>query len=287
MEVSLKFRPVVFLVCLFVGGLSSHISAADFAWVEDAASLEAGAVTVSAGGGYYSDAPFPYAGLEGNLYEAPWIGLRYSASDNAQFYFNGALRKTLSPRNVVIADGSGELEQPVSVNQSRSATGDFSIYSKFRFPLFAERLDFGIVTGFTMPNTNTSSGLGLDRNVIHGRTILGYSIEGVRLVANAGIAIIDNTTGMGQDDFFTYGFGAAVSPVSGIELHGELYGIDGPPDGAGDGLFDSLNVALGIGVFAGDFTADVTAKRFFKDPAPTTGIFIHFSHTLHLGPKKP
>ncbi len=283
----MKIRSAVIYACLFVGVLSTPISATDFAWVEDAAKLETGAMTVSVGGGYYSDAPFPYSGLDGNLYEAPWIGLRYSASGNAQFYFNGALRKTLSPSSVVVANGSGELEQPVSVNQSRSATGDFSIYSKLRFPLFNDRLDFGIVTGFTMPNTNTSSGVGLDRNVIHGRTVLGYTINGIRLVANAGIAIIDNTTGAGQDDFFTYGLGAVVSPVSTVELHGELYGIDGPPDGASDGLFDSLNVALGVSVVAGDFTADVTAKGFFKEPSPSTGIFFRFSHTFNLGPQKP
>jgi hypothetical protein len=278
-------RHALFLAFFCVSFITSGASATDFAWLEDAAKLERGELKLSVGGGYYSSAPFPYSGLAGDLYEAPWIGLRYSASDNAQFYFNGAVRKFLTVDLIENAPGSGELEQPVELNQSRSATGDFSIYSKLRIPLLDNKLDLGLLTGFTMPNTNTPSGLGLDRNVIHGRAILGYSIGSVRLITNIGIAIIDNTIGSGQDDFFSYGFGAAVTPVSGVELHGEFYGSEGPPDGVSDGLFDSLNVALGVSVVTGNFSTDVTVKGFFKEPSPSAGVFIRFSRTFHLGRK--
>jgi len=257
--------------------------ATDFAWVEDATPFERGALKLSVGANHYRSAPFPFSGLDGNLTEAPWVASRYSASENAQFYLNGAIRKFIAVDRIDSATGSAELEAPVTSSQTRSATGDFSIYSKLRFPLFNNKVDFGLLTGFTMPNTNTGSGLGLDRSVIHGRMILGHTIGQTRTVANIGIAIVDNTTGNGQDDFFTYGFGASFKPGDNVELHGELYGIDGPPDGIDDGLFDSLNVTVGIGVEFGDYIADVTAKGFFKEPSPSSGVFIRFSRIFVIG----
>ncbi len=276
------YRALV-VTLLLVTVTSGYSSATDFAWIEDAAKLERGTVELSVGGAYYSSAPFPFAGLDGDLYEAPWVGLRYSASDNAQFFFNGALRKTLSVGLADSALGSAELDQPVALGQSRSATGDFSIYSKFRFPIFSGKVDLGILTGFTMPNTNTASGLGLDRGATHGRILVGTNFGSLRLVGNAGIVIINNTTGPGQDDFFAYGFGAAIKPLNGLELHGELYGIDGPPDGIDDGLFDSLNVALGAGVITEKYAIDVTVKGFFKEPSPSAGVFVRFSRLFRTG----
>ncbi len=284
-ELKSSIKRLVLFAFLLANLSTGSALATDFAWIEDAQKLERGDVTLSVGGAFYNSAPFPYSGLDGNLYEAPWVALRYSVSDNAQFYFNGALRKTITVDAIDSALKSPELEQPVMLDQSRSATGDFSVYSKIRFPLFAGKADLGIVTGFTMPNTNTTSGLGLDRSQIHGRVILASSVGKLRLVANSGIAIIENTTGTGQDDFFTYGFGVAIKPLTSLELHGELYGIDGPPDGSDDGLFDSLNVALGASVITKQFTFDLTAKGFFKEPSPSSAVFIRFSHTFHLGRK--
>ncbi len=260
--------------------------ATDFAWVEDAAPFERGALKLSVGASHYRSAPFPFSGLDGNLSEAPWVALRFNASGNAQFYLNGAIRKFIAVDRIDSALGSAELEAPVTTSQTRSATGDFSIYSKLRFPLFNDRIDFGLLTGFTMPNTNTGSGLGLDRNVVHGRMIIGHTMGQMRAVANIGIAIVDNTTGSGQDDFFTYGFASSLNMGDRVKLHGELYGIDGPPDGTDDGLFDSLNVALGISVTIGNYVTDMTTKGFFKEPSPSSAVFVRFSRTFHFGKSK-
>jgi hypothetical protein len=76
-----------------------------------------------------------------------------------------------------------------------------------------------------LPNAQNEKGLGLDTTDFHFGFLLGKTIQSVRVVGNAGFAILgDATRGDRQNDVVTYGVSLARAVKNGVEVVAEING---------------------------------------------------------------
>lgn len=266
---------IISLICLI---LPLKTLAGGFNWLEDPATEKYGSLAVSAGAKFVKEAPFPFTGLTGDMRDLGWVELRYGVGEDISLFAHGVIRKYLKVHKIDPAIASDNLENPVTLDQTRQATGDFSFYTKWRVTRFANALDFGILLGFSMPNTNVTSGMGVDAGAMSGRALLGLDLGSSRLVANLGIAIVhDPTTNTGQDDFLTYGLGLQTQALPALRIFGEYYAYEGPKDGIQDGLFDSLNVSLGISYTLRKLEITIVGTEYLADYAPDRAISLRLT----------
>lgn len=259
------------------------LSAQGYNWIEAPATLANKTMRLSLGGYYNNNAPFPFAGLEGDLYGVGWVEGRFAPSDNVELFATCTIRKIFNVSSVTPAAGDVFLDPPAQPGQTRSATGDLSLYTKWRITSLGSRYEFGILTGFTLPNTNLASGLGLDIGELHGRAMFGINFDRLKLTGTIGAALSNNPSVHGQDDFFVSGVGALFQAFERLSLSGELYGAFANDDGIGDGIFDSLNLALGATLRTRPFDVTLNTIFYFEDTAPSSGFRLRFSRNFIIG----
>ncbi len=263
--------------------MHSTMMAQEYNWIEAPSTLAARTLRVSLGGYYNNNAPFPFSGIEGDLYGVGWIEGRFAPSDNVELFATCTIRKIFDVSSVRPAAGDVFLEPPALPGQTRSATGDLSLFTKWRMTSLGSRYEFGILTGFTLPNTNLGSGLGLDIGALHGRALFGANYDRIKLTGSIGATLSNNPGVHGQDDFFTWGVGAVFRILRRLSFAGELYGALANDDGPGDGIFDSLNAALGVTLQTQLFDVTFNAISYLEDPAPESGFRLRFSREFAIG----
>ncbi len=102
----------------------------------------------------------------------------------------------------------------------------------------ARRPAIGVRFSTRLPNASNESGLGLDTTDFAFALLAGKTVGSVRMVANAGVAILSNPlVGTIQDDAFVAGVSVARAMTKGLEVVGEIGGqkvffADVPPIGA-------------------------------------------------------
>ncbi|HSG98415.1 MAG TPA: hypothetical protein VLB27_00095, partial [candidate division Zixibacteria bacterium] len=99
-------------------------------WVETPLTIAAHSLRAAVGGAYTVDAPFPYSGLNGDLTDYGWLEIRLAPSESVELFTHGVIRRALSVDSISQLSGGPELQQPVALGQTRSVTGDFSLYAK-------------------------------------------------------------------------------------------------------------------------------------------------------------
>ncbi len=225
---------------------------------------------------FLQDAVFPLSGLEGDLSRVGVLGLRFGAGEKVEIQILGTIQDFLNVNRRFAAPNSNSLDFS---GNSTSDFGDFTLATKVQ--LVKEKLGvpgIGVRFGVELPNASTESGLGNDETNAFGGLLIEKKVANLRLIGNAGVAILgDPTSASGQDDLFTYGAAATLDLSPRVTLLAEVYGRTGP---GGIGTEDQTRVRAGAQIEAGGIYWDLAGFWGIEDTDPDSGFIIGFSKTF-------
>ena len=191
---------------------------------DDAETVPAGSILVEAGFDVQRGVTYPVSGLTGNLTRVGTFGLSFGVSSIAEIQIDGGIRDVLS---ITARNPDAPLAYMLdALGESTSDFEDLRIGAKVRFAQeTATRPSFAIRFSTKLPNASNESGLGMDTQDFHFGIALAKTVESVRVVGNAGFAILpDAVRGDRQNDVIEYGVSIARAVRSGVEVVGELNG---------------------------------------------------------------
>ncbi len=228
---------VLTLVCVMTGLATGVCAAPAFAQqrpfvTEDPETIGAGRLLIEAGLDYARDVTFPVSGLVGDLLSVPTLGLSIGVSSIAEIQVDNGLYRRLTITERRPAPLAGLLA--IDGNQTTELE-DLVIATKVRIVSEAAgRPALGVRIATKLPIASNESGLGHDTTDFLASLLLGKTIASVRVVGNAGVAIIgDPTRPARQDDLMTLGLSLARALTSSTEVVGEVNGrlnlADGDP----------------------------------------------------------
>ena len=239
---------------------------------EDPETVGAGRVLVEAGLDYARDTVFPVSGLEGHLLRVPLIGVSIGVSSIAEVQVDGGVynRLTITQR------------RPAPLGSMVTATGasttdveDIVIGTKVRLvPEGVSRPAFGFRFATKLPNASNENGIGLDTTDFYASLLIAKTVQSVRIVSNAGLAILgDPTRGDRQNDLLTYGISFARAVTQAAEVVGEVNGrinmrdVDVPP-----GTESHSVVRFGTRYTIGTWRADAALMFGVTSTDPSLGV---------------
>lgn len=190
---------------------------------EDPETIGAGLVLLEAGFDQQREVSYPASGLTGNLLRLPTIGASFGVSSIAEVQVDGGLYNRLQ----VTSRSPAPLSDQLSFSGDRThSVEDLVVATKIR--LLSEtpgRPAVGVRFGTRLPNASNESGLGLDTTDFFLTALFGKTVQSIRFVGNAGLAILgDPVRGDRQNDVLTYGVSVARAVRQGLEVVGEVNG---------------------------------------------------------------
>lgn len=190
---------------------------------EDPRTVGGGQVLVELGVDWMRDIAFPLSGLRGELLTAPAIGISVGVGPIAEIQIDGSPYRRLRITERTVAPLSRLL--PLDLREA-SAVDDVVIATKLRLVNEGRgRPALGLRFATRLPNASNESGLGHDTTDFFASFLLGKTVGSVRLVANAGVAIVgDPVVAARQDDLLTLGMSLALALPKGFELVSEYNG---------------------------------------------------------------
>jgi hypothetical protein len=201
---------------------------------EDPETIGAGRVLVEAGFDLEREAFYPVSGLEGNRLSVPTLGVSVGLSSIAEIQLDGGFyqRLAVSERRpaplAALLDFSGD---------NTSDVEDMVLAMKIRlFPEAARRPAMGLRFATRLPNASNESGLGHDMTDFYGSLLIAKTVQSIRVVGNAGVAILGDPTASipEQNDLLTFGISVARAMTTATEIVGEINGrlnlANGDPD---------------------------------------------------------
>jgi hypothetical protein len=190
---------------------------------EDPETIGEGRVLLEAGLDRNLDQVYPVSGLRGDLWRAPTIGISVGLGKIAELQIDGGLYSRLS---ITRRDPAPLSSLVTATGSSTDDVEDFTMATKIRIsPEKGRRPALGFRFGTKLPNASNESGLGTDTMDFLASVLAGKTIQSVRVVGNAGFAILsDPTEGNRQNDVFTYGVSVARAVSQKIEFVGEVNG---------------------------------------------------------------
>jgi hypothetical protein len=223
---------VVGIVCLSMGGVASAQQRPLV--TEDPETIGAGRVLVEAGLDLEREVFYPVSGLEGNRLSLPTVGVSVGLSSIAEIQLDGGLyqRLAVSERRAAplasLLDFSGDHTTDVE---------DLVLAMKVRlFTEAAARPAMGLRFATKLPNASNESGLGHDMTDFFASLLVAKTVQSIRVVGNAGVAILGDPTAAipEQNDLLTFGVSVARAMTTAAELVGEINGrlnlANGDPD---------------------------------------------------------
>ena len=198
---------------------------------EDPETIGSGLILFEGGFDLQREVFYPVSGLQGDLLRMPVLGLSFGLSSIAELQIDGGFYNRLTVNSRQPAPLSGMLD--FTGNQTTDVE-DIVIATKVR--LLSEtpgRPAIGVRFATKLPNAGNESGLGLDTTDFHALFLIGKTVQSVRVVGNAGLAILgDPTRGDRQGDVLQYGLSVARAVRQGVEIVGEINGRFQPTDDA-------------------------------------------------------
>ena len=190
---------------------------------EDPLTVGAGQILLETGVDWARDITFPASGLRGDLVSGPTVGISVGVGPIAEIQIDGSLYRQLTIRERIAAPLSGVLS---FTGDTTSAVDDFVIATKLRLLNEAPgRPAIGLRFATRLPNASNESGLGQDTTDFFASLLMGKTIKSVRLVANAGVAIVgDPPVAARQEDLLTFGMSLARAVAGGLEMVTEYNG---------------------------------------------------------------
>lgn len=179
---------------------------------------------------------YPVSGLQGTLLSAPTFGVSFGLGI-AELQVDGAFFQRLRIKERFEAPLADMLE---ITGDETSSISDFTVATKIR--LMREdvgRPAIGVRLAARLPNASNERGLGPDTTDLFASLLFAKTIQSMRLVGNAGVAVMgDATDATGQNDVLTYGVSLARALSQAAEVVGEINGrkhVSGLPAPPGTG----------------------------------------------------
>jgi hypothetical protein len=227
-------RPII--IAALIVGISPTAAAAQQRPLvtEDPETIGAGRVLLEAGLDLERDVFYPVSGLEGNRLSVPTLGVSVGLSSIAEIQIDGGLYQRL--------DISERRDAPLSAlldfdGDRTHDVEDLVLATKIRlFGEAASRPAVGLRFATRLPNASNEAGLGHDLTDFFASLLIAKTVQSIRIVGNAGVAIVGDPTAdvPEQNDLVTFGISVARAMTASAELVGEINGrlnfIDGPAD---------------------------------------------------------
>jgi hypothetical protein len=201
---------------------------------EDPETIGAGRFLLEGGVETGQDARYPLSGLRGDRVAMP-LGVSFGLGAIGELQLDGGYTWFGIDSRVPapLAD-----RVPADATRTHDLI-DLVVGTKIRLLSEAPRRPaIGVRFATRLPNASNESGLGLDTTDFWFALLAGKTVGSVRVVANAGLAILSNPlVGTIQDDAFVGGVSIARAVTKGLEVAGEVGGqkvlfADVPPVGA-------------------------------------------------------
>jgi hypothetical protein len=190
---------VRFLSCV----LAILLSTAPAAWAqqrplvtEDPEVIGPGRILLEGGIDIERDVAYPLSGLEGNRLALPTFGISVGLSSIAELQIDWGLYQRL---DITARDDNAPLAGLLTVDGTETSdVDDIVLGTKIR--LFGEtpagRPAMGLRFATKLPNASNENGLGTDMTDFFASLLVAKTIESVRVVGNAGVAIIGDTAAL-------------------------------------------------------------------------------------------
>jgi hypothetical protein len=191
---------------------------------EDPETIGAGRILLEAGFTAEHDAVFPVSGLVGNRWVFPSIGVSIGLGSIAELQIDGSPYQRLS----ITERRTAPLDDLVDVTgDSTSDVDDIILATKIRLVAeAASRPAFGLRFATQLPDASNESGLGTDLTNFYASLLVAKTVQSIRVVGNAGIAILGDPTSRvpEQNDLVTYGLSVARALTTEGEIVAEING---------------------------------------------------------------
>ncbi|MCC7123463.1 MAG: transporter [Acidobacteria bacterium] len=238
---------------------------------EDPEVVGSGRLLIESGIDVERDATYPLSGLSGNLLSVPTIGFSIGLSSIAELQIDGGLyqRLTITERR------PAPLSEMLEITGDRTrAVKDLVIGTKIR--LLSEqpgRPAIGFRFATRLPNASNESGLGRDTTDFTAQLLFGKTVESIRVVANAGLLILeDPTQAARQDDLLVYGLSLARALTGGAEVVAEVNGRANFSDPASIGAEDRGILKAGLRYTRGPVRVDGAIMLGMSPRDPDIGV---------------
>jgi hypothetical protein len=248
---------------------------------EDPETIGAGRLLLESGLDLEWDVFYPVSGLSGDRFAVPTIGVSIGVSSIAEIQIDGGFYQRLSVTDRETAPLSGVLDFD---DDDTSDVEDFVLATKVR--LVSEsgaRPALGLRVATKLPNASNESGLGHDLTDFFASLLIGKTVRSVRVVGNAGVAILGDPTSdvPEQNDLMTYGVSIARAMTTAAELVGEVNGRANFANGDSDpGAESRAVVRLGGRYTRGAIRLDAGVIFGLTAPDPQFGFTAGFTWVL-------
>lgn len=249
---------------------------------EDPETIGGGRLLIEAGVDVERDVFFPVSGLRGDSLAAPTLGVSIGLSSIAELQIDGGFYQRLN----ITERRSAPLAHLLDVVGDRTTdVEDLVVATKVRLVTESvRRPSIGLRLATKLPNASNESGLGTDITDFFATLLFAKTVQSVRVVGNAGVAILgDSTSGVPeQNDIATFGLSVARAMTSAAELVGEINGrlnvaVDDPDPGAENRAV----VRLGGRYTRGPVRVDGAVLLGMTSRDPKVGLTVGFTWVLN------
>jgi hypothetical protein len=201
---------------------------------EDPETIGAGRVLIEAGLDVERDVFYPVSGLVGNRLSVPTFGVSIGLSSIAEIQLDGGFYQRLS----ITERRPAPLSEILDFSGTRTSDiEDLVLATKVRLLTEAPgRPALGLRFATKLPNASNESGLGHDMTDFFASLLVAKTVQSVRVVGNAGVAILGDPTSVApeQNDLLTFDVSVARAMTTAAEVVGEIHGrlnvANGDPD---------------------------------------------------------
>ena len=206
---------------------------------EDPEVIGPGRLLVEGGIDWERDLFYPVSGLRGHRLSVPTFGVSVGLSSIAEIQIDGGFYQRLHITERRTAPLAHLL---TSTSESTHDVEDFVLATKIR--LFGEtptgRPAVGLRFATKLPSASNEAGLGTDMTDFFASLLVAKTIQSIRVVGNAGVAILGDpiATVPEQNDLLTVGLSVARALTTSTEVVGEVNGrlnlANGDPEPGGE-----------------------------------------------------
>jgi len=264
------------LVLTLVFGWSAHAQQRPLL-TEDVDIIPPGSMRIEAGVDFVQRARYPVSGLSGDLTRAGVIGINIGFAPNVEIQIEGVAQNFLS----INSRGPSVIPLDLAAGaNSTHDTGDFTLWAKLKLRNETPHWpSFGFRFGVQLPNSNQSTGLGLNQTNAFGQVLVGKKFGNngrVNLFGNLGVGILSvPTESFAQNDVITYGFAGIVRINKMFSAVGEVNGRVNTRSGTGPlGTESQGEARVGMQVRASGLRFDFAGIKGLTKFSPRSGVTV-------------
>ena len=196
---------------------------------EDPEIIGPGRLLIEAGVDFERDLHYTVSGLRGDRLAVPTFGISVGLSSIAELQFDAGFYQRL---DITHRDVGAPLASLLEIEGVRTTdVEDIIVGTKFK--ILSEtpsRPSFGLRLATKLPNASNEKGLGTDMTDFSASLLMAKTVDSIRVVANAGYAILGNPSSVvpDQHDLVTFGLSVARAMTTAAEVVAEVNGRVNP-----------------------------------------------------------